>query len=540
LQSLGLRQKSNNIGNILQQCASREQHIDDLLTYGQWIDDCLKHKELLNKKQCIGLVGKLLQTMHMIQKINIKNCSDLEYGLIIHELYEVMEKIGRLVTDCARSDWYHATIFQLENREAFRELLLDLKNCSDATWELFSNHPCLEQTDHIQFDMATSSEVEYDKISLKERMEHALKDEAFKDQELVEHLLQRVKDLHRVEGGELDAIELPFYFKKPDLQERIYHGAVVSVYKAKWMGISCVVKILISFPEEKFRQEAGILAGLKHPNIINFFGWGIDKEIGEIGGSYLIMELMEENLSKMLKNHGKIPYLVAIDIIHQIARGMCYLHDMQVVHRDLKPDNVLLTSMTSGAITNDVHCYSYVKLIDFGISKIEVGSKPEPTNHHHYGTPHYMAPEMAQDKATSIINRCYFAADVYSFAMVCSEILSGTKPFSNEKCFRDIVSKSKDGVRPALPTNCEKLTKMIKKCWDPNPSKRPTFSTICVNLTNLKKDFLVGNCSDDIPQFESFDASRSIFNDIQKLNFEDIQSCSPKVQIYTIFFLLLT
>ena len=85
--------------------------------------------------------------------------------------------------------------------------------------------------------------------------------------------------------------------------------------------------------------------------------------------------------------------------------------------------------------------------------------------------------------------------------MTCSEILSLKEPFSHTKNTKDILQKIKDCWRPKLPINCEELTTLIKECWIEDPSQRPTFSNICERLATLKKKFMVGIYSNDLPQF---------------------------------------
>jgi serine/threonine protein kinase len=242
------------------------------------------------------------------------------------------------------------------------------------------------------------------------------------------------------------------------------------------------------------------LAGLSHPNLIKYFCCGIDEEHNKL---YLVMELMDMSLKEMLEKHKKtsLRYVVAIDVMLQIGSGMWYLHDMHVAHLDLKPDNVLLSSMTiDGAEdTNSYDCN--VKLIDYGTSKLEVQSKPQTRKVEHIvGTTSYMAPEQ-MDK-NHAFTACPFQADVWSFAMTCSQILSLKVPFDPTTNVREIHQKIKKGERPELPINCGELTTLIEECWRENPLQRPTFSDICKRLTCLKKMFMKGTyLSDMVPQF---------------------------------------
>jgi serine/threonine protein kinase len=180
---------------------------------------------------------------------------------------------------------------------------------------------------------------------------------------------------------------------------------------------------------------------------------------------------------------------------------MWYLYDMHVAHLDLKPDNVLLSSTTiyGAKDTSPYHCN--VKLIDYGTSKMEVQSKPQKQRHDFIvGTPRYMAPEQREKTLTRM--SCPFQADVWSFAMTCSEILSRKVPYHHIGGMREILQKIKKGERPELPINCGELTELIEECWREDPLQRPTFSDICKRLIGLKKMFMKGTyLSDMVPQF---------------------------------------
>jgi serine/threonine protein kinase len=288
------------------------------------------------------------------------------------------------------------------------------------------------------------------------------------------------------------------------------------------LGFQCATKILrVRDGISNFRKEVGILAGLSHPNIIKFIycgvGWSLDELCswrlkvfrkwkrgnGENHENlYLVMEFMDTSLSGMLKKQLKpLSYLVAIDIMHQIASGMCYLHDMHVAHRDLKPDNVLMrpNSMEGGKL----NCRRYsVKLVDYGTSNIDVPSKVSKEQHYYrVGTPKYMALEIIDKDLGSCAS--LLKADVWSFAMTCSEILSQTTPFGSLEQIKDIVERIKGFERPQLPMNCEELTRLIEKCWMEDPLQRPTFPEICENLIGLKRRFLRGTYPASLrPEFE--------------------------------------
>ena len=240
------------------------------------------------------------------------------------------------------------------------------------------------------------------------------------------------------------------------------------------------------------------MGGLNHPNIIKFFCCGFFFE--EIENFELVMERGKLDLCKLLvEKKASITEALRMDIMLQIASGMCYLHDMKVAHRDLKPSNVVVTSMD---VSKSDGCpeYVHVKLIDFGISKVEVKESPEvPTGQFVYGTLRYMAPEAIENRKSDVNA---FKTDVFSFAMTSFEILTGEKPLGTISRNDEYLKLIHDGKRPELPKHCSKeLKSLIHDCWSLEPSERPTFLEICKTLRLLKSaKFKNVNSMDEIHQ----------------------------------------
>jgi serine/threonine protein kinase len=407
----------------------------------------------------------------------------------------------------------------------------DLRCCWDVILEMHStSHPGSQPIMFtIHLDMPTLKDIEDDEQILQDSLKDGNK------YECRDHLWQRLGDL-QLEGGELDSVEVPIVIDslKPKLLKQIGKGGYGVVYESMWLGFKCATKILpISNGIQNLRKEVGILAGLSHPNLIKFIYCGrgsIDelcswtlkvlrkfKARNSFENLYLVMEFMDMSLSGMLKKQSKpLSYLLAIDIMHQIASGMCYLHDMHVAHLDLKPDNVLMrpNSIEGGKLNSRRYL---VKLADYGTSNIEVPSKvPKEQKCHRVGTPKYMAPEIIDQKLEP--HASLFQADVWSFAMTCSEILSQSAPFGSLPIkSTDILIKIKEFERPQLPMNCEELTRLIEECWVEDPIRRPKFSEICEKLIDLKKMFLRGSYSASLcPKFENDGASLQKKSRIEK------------------------
>lgn len=133
-----------------------------------------------------------------------------KYCLIFDELFIVVFKIYLLVENCRDEKWCEATIFQMKNKETFRELLLDLKHCFNASKKITAiNHVKeLEGIASITFNVTSFDEVKEDDESFYERLISEIQDACLEDLGLVEYLLQRYKDLYHIEGGELDTLDL--------------------------------------------------------------------------------------------------------------------------------------------------------------------------------------------------------------------------------------------------------------------------------------------------------------------------------------------
>src|SRR6266576_4430588 len=161
---------------------------------------------------------------------------------------------------------------------------------------------------------------------------------------------------------------------------------------------------------ERFKREARSVAQLQHPNIMTV----IDR--GEEGGrQYIVFEYIDgENLKELVVRRGRLDVRAALELALQIARGLAFAHDQGLVHRDVKPQNVLLNGEGETKVT------------DFGIARsldVEHGMTQTGTV---MGTGHYLSPEQASGQPVTP------ATDVYSLGVVLYELLTGEVPFPGE------------------------------------------------------------------------------------------------------------
>ena len=175
------------------------------------------------------------------------------------------------------------------------------------------------------------------------------------------------------------------------------HGSYGAVYKAKCDQLTCAAKVLhptILDPldpgagkiMDRFSQECAFLESIRHPNIVQYLGMTRDPESGL---PVLLMELLDESLTKMLEHSPTaLPYFVEVDICHDIALAVAYLHSNDIIHRDLSSNNVLIVAKRRAKVT------------DFGMSRIS-GAAPTMTPLTMCpGTLAYMSPEALKEPPT--------------------------------------------------------------------------------------------------------------------------------------------
>lgn len=208
-------------------------------------------------------------------------------------------------------------------------------------------------------------------------------------------------------------------------------GGMATVYRATRLliGDSVAVKILHQDQlhdrqaPERFRREAQAAARLKHPNAVSIYDFGVSND----GMVYLVMELVDgESLRHLLKEHGPLLPSAAAEIIIQVCAALDDAHRQQVVHRDIKPDNIIVFMTETGP---------RVKVLDFGIARLRdmttVGNLTQTGSV--MGTPHYMSPE--QCLGEELDGR----SDIYSLGIVLYEMLSGVVPFNSPTAMAVVV-----------------------------------------------------------------------------------------------------
>ena len=234
-----------------------------------------------------------------------------------------------------------------------------------------------------------------------------------------------------------------------ELIEKIGDGGMAVVYKGKDRLLNRYVAIKILRPEftkdeqfiENFRRESQAAAGLSHPNIVGVYDVGKEGNI-----YYIVMELIDGKvLSQIIKEKGKLDYKEAIHIIRQVASALSLAHKNQIVHRDIKPHNILITST------------GVAKLADFGIAKAVSAATIVGGSNKVMGSVHYFSPEQA--RGAYVDER----SDIYSLGIVLYEMLTGKVPFDGDNPVSIALMHINDDVPsvteevPGLPPQLEKI-----------------------------------------------------------------------------------
>jgi len=463
----------------------------------------------LNKQLCSYLGGKFTKTRIVLERAfaRMSTLATMDQKKVLQEIHMVAKCGEALVQKCLckESSWLHGAITLANVKEDVTEILLSLSwwtsvlkmTNADMVRAIQNTTKALERHDHLlkRFLSPSSSlqdaakfDMDYLLAKLKEVKDNHV-DTSFtspsginnQDYILATYLLSQITR----DGKDL--------MKEVDTQLKVYkwlallgEGASGDVGEVIWLNKKCALKIIRIPNIEKEKKEVTILKRCHHPHIVKFFCYWEDKK------SYIMMEWMPKNLYTHIKAQvqGKpgTPFKlhVAIDIMLQVANAMRYLHNEKIVHRDLKTSNILVEP-----ITGCFEGYLHVKLADFGTAKpynmTETFSEQTPGQ----GTPVYAAPEIVFDKP--MVDRKLKStnfppkADVWSFAMVCSEILTGEAPFEGEKRLTLHDKIMNQDLRPPLPNNCpDYLRSCITSCWQISPKDRPNFSSICKNLILAK------------------------------------------------------
>jgi serine/threonine-protein kinase len=245
-------------------------------------------------------------------------------------------------------------------------------------------------------------------------------------------------------------------------------GGMSVVYKAREISLDRLVALKMikdDFPDEqereRFRREARAVARLEHPHIVRVYQF-VEPEVGR---PYFVMELVEgSDLAKRL-DHGPLPPWEAAELVEVLARAVHQAHRCGLVHRDLKPGNVLLTAAGTSKVSD------HVKVADFGLAKyLDLQTSLAPSGAI-VGTASYMAPEQARGQNKEVGP----AADVYALGAILYECLTGRPPFQGAsvlETLEQVLTREPVPPRQLKPRVPARLEAICLRCLRKAPAER--------------------------------------------------------------------
>lgn len=259
-----------------------------------------------------------------------------------------------------------------------------------------------------------------------------------------------------------------------EIIDKVGSGGMSDVYKALDHKLNRYVAVKVlkdEFSEDKsfvskFKVEAQSAAGLAHPNIVNVY------DVGEENGIYfIVMELVEGiTLKKYIEKKGKLPVKEAVSIAIQIAQGIEAAHNNHIIHRDIKPQNVIISREGK------------VKVTDFGIAR---AASANTINSNAMGSVHYISPEQARG---GYIDE---KSDIYSLGISLYEMLTGKVPFEGDSTVTIALQHINEELLspkhevPDLPISVEKI---IEKCTQKKSERR--YLKVSALIADLKKSLI--------------------------------------------------
>ncbi len=266
-----------------------------------------------------------------------------------------------------------------------------------------------------------------------------------------------------------------FILKAEDIvfAEQIGSGTYGDVFKASLRGSGSGVAVAVKKLHmrnlkldviEAFSKEASLMIQLQHPNVLAFQG-----VVTDASSLCIVTEFCPRGSlgDLLLDARQRMDARLRLSVLLQLAQGVAYLHRLNILHRDLKSDNVLLMADWTA------------KVADFGLTRFVNAKKMTQV-----GTPMWMAPEIIQ--GTLYTDK----ADVYAFGIIVWEVMTREEPYINKEPLQILVEVVNQNLRPTIAARYEghPLVPVMQDCWQRDAAKRPTFSQLIPRLQAMAAD----------------------------------------------------
>ncbi|XP_062193928.1 serine/threonine-protein kinase STY46-like isoform X1 [Phragmites australis] len=287
-----------------------------------------------------------------------------------------------------------------------------------------------------------------------------------------------VENMQIVENSSADRVEIPtdgaseweIDVKLLKFGNKVASGSYGDLYRGTYCSQDVAIKVLKperinADMQREFAQEVYIMRKARHKNVVQFIGACTKPPNLCIVTEYMSGGSVYDYLHKH-KGVFKLPALVGVAI--DVSKGMSYLHQNNIIHRDLKTANLLMDENGT------------VKVADFGVARVKAQSGVMTAE---TGTYRWMAPEVIEHKPYD------HKADVFSFGILMWELLTGKIPYEYLTPLQAAVGVVQKGLRPTIPKNIHaKLAELLQKCWQQDPAQRPDFSEILETLQRIAEE----------------------------------------------------
>ncbi|WP_247828753.1 Stk1 family PASTA domain-containing Ser/Thr kinase [Arthrobacter antioxidans] len=282
------------------------------------------------------------------------------------------------------------------------------------------------------------------------------------------------------------------------VHSRLARGGMSTVYLATDRRLDRRVALKVLYPHlaeepgfiDRFEQEAKSAARLSHPHVVGVLDQGVD-DVGGQNIAYLVMEFVEgRTLRDVLREHGRLTPRRALDLLDAVVEGLAAAHDAGLIHRDVKPENVLLSDT------------GRVKIADFGLARAVSATTGTATL---VGTVAYLSPELVLGRPAEA------QSDIYSTGVMLFELLTGQQPFTGETPIQVAIQHAHADV-PApsvlLPGLAPDIDELVQWCTSRDPEARPVDGAALLGelrhirrtLTDEELDFAPEDAPDVVPE----------------------------------------